>query len=225
MAISFKPCAWMACIVAVSPLAADAQPQPGQAPPQAAFQKPQVVATVNGDPITQREVDITVQRHLQQQQTQRPEQMSPEAVRQIKPQAIKGLIESRLVEQYAIKEGPAVNEKEVKASVDHLKSQLTEQGSTFQQFLASQGHTAESFRTRIKGSIAWHKFQQEQMTDKKLQQFFEQNQTRFNAENMDQVRGEVTESYLNEVWKQIVAQMRPDAEIRMADQKAAPRPR
>lgn len=241
-----KLCAWMTCIIVSCSLVAEAQQpqaqspqqqaqaqqpqarspqQQGQAPqPQAQNQTPQVVATVNGDPITQQEVNNRVQRQLQQLQAENPQQISPEIVQQIMPQAIEGLVESRLVEQYAIEQGPTVNGQEVEASVDRLKGQLSEQGSTFQQFLASQGHTAESFQNRIKGSIAWHKFQQEQMTDENLQQFFQQHQDRFNAESLDHVRQQVTNAYLEGVWNQIVAEMKPEAEIQMANRQSGQSP-
>jgi uncharacterized membrane protein YheB (UPF0754 family) len=197
------------------------QAQPAQQTPQRS--QPDVMVTVNGDPITEREVNLAVQRELQEIQARDPQQqqqqLGPEIVKQIKPKAIDGLIESRLVEQYAIDKGPDVAEQEIDASIDHLKAQLQEQGTSFDQFLVSQGHTRETFQDRIKGSIAWHKLQNQQATDEKLGQFFQENQDQFGAENFDQVRSQVANAYVDQLWKQIIAQMRPNAEIVIAGQQ------
>lgn len=192
---------------------------------QRQLQQPRrVVATVNGDPITQREVDITVRRQLMQIQGENRQPPGPEAAQRIAPKAVESLIESRLVEQYAAQQGPGVKAEEVNASIERLKEQLSAQGGSFERFLASRGQTEETFKDRIKGSIAWHKFQQEQVTEEKLNQFFQENQGRFNAQSFDQARQEVTNAYVEKIWDEIVAETKPEAEIRMAERGAGGQP-
>jgi hypothetical protein len=193
------------------------QPQLEQpAQPAGAGLPPDVVVTVNGDPITRRELDIAVQRQLSQLQAQTTQELGPEVIQQIKPQAVDTLVESRLVEQYALQKGPPVKDEEVKASVDHLKEQLSTQGNTFDQYLNSQGYTEKSFEKRIKGSIAWHKLQQAQLTPEKLARYFQNNRNRFKAESLDQAQQEVISAYMEDMWNQVVKETKPEAEIRAA---------
>jgi peptidyl-prolyl cis-trans isomerase C len=166
-----------------------------------------IVATVNGDPITQREVQATLEPQLQGRD------VDPQLVQQMQQQVVNSLVESRLIEQYVTKNGPAVDPGEVKAIMEQIERELAAQQIQLPQFLASRGHTVESFRKRIEGSVAWQKFQQEQLSDENLSRYFQQNQNRFNAESLEEVRQEVSNAYLDELWKTIISQMKPDAEV------------
>lgn len=227
--------AWMLFALVASPLTATAQfpesqtPPPQQRSPQQQPQQRQregaqlpqqvndIVATVNGDPITQREVQATLEPQLQGRE------VDPQLVQQMQQQVVNSLVESRLIEQYVTKNGPAVDPGEVKAIMEQIERELSAQQIQLPQFLASRGHTVESFRKRIEGSVAWQKFQQEQLSDENLSRYFQQNQNRFNAESLEEVRQEVSNAYLDELWKTIISQMKPDAEVQqVAPAQVAP---
>jgi hypothetical protein len=183
------------------------QQPPPQQPPQ---QQVSVVATVNGDPISAREVQANLEPQLQGQQ------VDPAQVQQMRKQVLDNIIDSRLVEQYALKKGPDVAQEEVDTVINRVKQQLAQQNVEFAQYVAARGHTPASFKTRIEGSVAWQKLQQEQINDESLQQFFNANQQQFNAENFEDVRQQVTNAYVGHLWRQIVGEMKPQAEIEVA---------
>jgi hypothetical protein len=213
----------MSFILAASPLVALAQlqdgaespargAQPGQPQPQGAqpqeLRELQVVATVNGDPITVGEVQAALQPQLEGRQVE------PQVAEQLQKQAVDSLIDSRLIEQYALEKAPDIKQQEVKAVVDRVQEQLAAQEVELERYLVSRGHTPDSFKDRIKGSIAWQKLQQQQLTDENLARFYQENQQQFNAGSFEEARQDVANAYLGEVWKQIISQTKPAAEIR-----------
>lgn len=219
-------CGWVVFAAATSPLMVGAQEfgQPAQQQQRAAQQQPAaeaqspVIATVDGDPITQQEVQASLQAQLQGRQ------IDPETAQQLQKQVVDTLIDSRLVEQYVLKKGPDVAEQEVDAAVGQLQQQLQAQEVDFDQFLASRGYTQDMLKTRIEGSLAWQKFQQQEVDDEKLHEFFTENQQHFQAENFEQARPQVTNAYVSKLWEDIVNQMKPNAEIRVAGAAAQAAP-
>lgn len=217
-------CVWTSSMVLLScPLAAtaqQAQPALSQAQPQAATGQAEVqaIATVDGDPITQQEVQATLQPQLQGRQ------VDPQQAAQIQQQVIDSLIDSRLVEHYVLEHGPDVEEQEVQQAVDQLKQQLQSQQVSLDQFLASRGYNEQLLKDRIEGSLAWQKFQQQQVTEDKLRQYFQQNQQQFQAESFEQAKPQVANAYIGKLWTEIVEQMKPEAEIRTAAAPAGAAP-
>lgn len=210
--------------LAASALVADAQqtaPRQVQAPQSQGAQQQkeiQVVATVNGDPITRQEVEANLQPQLQGRQ------VNPQTAAELQNQIVEALVESRLVEHYVLEHGPDVPIQEVQETVEGLKQQLQSQQVTMDQFLDSRGYTEEMLKHRIEGSLAWQKFQQQQATDEKLQQYYQQNEQQFQAASFEQARPHVAQAYMAELWNGIVEQMKPQAEIRgtSAGQQAMP---
>ncbi len=179
-----------------------AQQQPAQAPPTEA------VAVVNDEPITKTEFQTALEARLRQGGGN-----DPAAVQQAQKEVIEGLVESRLVEQHLIKKGPEVPPQEVKAVIDQYKEQMQAQGVGFDQFLQSSGYTEDALQRRIEGSLAWQKFQEQEMTEDKLQQHFTENEDRFPADDFEQAKPMVQQSYANTLWAKIVETARPQAEI------------
>lgn len=150
--------------------------------------------------------------------------MDPQAAERLRKQALNTLIESRLIEEYVIEEGPDVESQEVESVINRIKQQLADQNVDFRQFLAMQGYTEQNFSKRIEGSLAWQKYQQEQMTPDKLQAFFKENQDHFQAETFEEAQQQVIQAYAESLWRAIVRQMQPDAKIEIAESAAAATP-
>ncbi len=184
--------------------------QPPQAAQPPAAPQPTVVVTVNGDPISQQEVQANLQPRIQGQQ------VDPQSLQTMQNEVINGLIDGRLVEQYAIENGPPVEQQEVAEVLERLDEQLATQQVSMQEFLASRGDTEQSIRQRVKGSLAWRALQEKQLTEENLNRYFQQHQDRFNAESIDQVRDQVASAYMEQLWTSIVREMRSEAEIQAA---------
>lgn len=217
--------AWaLACFTGLS-VAAGAQL--GQQQPQQSQQSQpaspggQVVAVVNGDKITQMELQASLQSRL------RGQQPDPKQMQKLQQQVLESLVESRLVEQYVLDEGPGADQKEVDQMMQRFQQQLQSRDMSLDEFLKSRGQTKKQFRKRIAGSIAWQKFQQKQMSPEKLRTFFQNNQKEFEADSFQQAQQEVRQAYTAELWNDIVKKMKPDAEIKMAKpqgQSSPPQP-
>lgn len=191
-----------------------AQPQPA---PQPAPQPRQVAvaATVNGQPITEQEVQASLRPQIQGRQVE------PQVAQQLRQQVLGGLIEGRLVEQYAIDSGPQVAGDEVETVIKQFENQLAAQQASLDDYLGSIGHTRKSFENRVEGSLAWQKYQQQQVTPDKLADYFEQNQDQFNAPSLEAAQQEVANALVTEMWQDIVTEMKPKAEIRVTPTQPA----
>lgn len=186
---------------------------------QGAPAKPAVVATVNGDPITKPEFETAAQKQLanaQQQATQAGQQLSPQQVAEIKKSTLDALIESRLVEAYAV-ENVDVPQDQVKQTIEQVERQLAQQQVPLEKYLSNLGQTMGSFKKRIKGSIAWQGLQQQEMRPEKLQAFYESNQQLFQGQSFEAAQPRVAQAYVGSLWEQIVKEAKPKAKINKKD--------
>lgn len=187
--------------------------------PQGGAEKPVVIATVNGEPITKPEFEQAAQRQVasaQQNAAQQGQQLSPQDVAQVKSSALDSLIESRLIEAYAI-EKVEVPEAQVKQTIEQVEQQLAQQQVPLETYVSNQGQTMESFKKRIEGSLAWQGLQQQELRPEKLQQFYQSNQQLFQGESFEAVQPEVAQAYVGTLWEQIVKEMKPKAKIEKKD--------
>lgn len=168
------------------------------------------VAIVNDEPITETEYKSALDAQLKQ-----VEQTDPSVVQALQGQVMKSLVESRLVEQHLLSKGPDVADQEVQAVIDSYKEQFKEQGIPFEQFLADSGYTKSSLEKRVKGSLAWQKYQEEKVTEEDLQAHFAENQEQFPVDDFEQAKPLVAQSYAGELWAEIVEEEEPKAEIRI----------
>lgn len=214
-------------LLAVSLATVDAQqpvPQQPQQPRQPQLQQPpqmqqpqeSVVATVNDEPITEPELRANLQPRLQGQQ------VDPQAAQQLRRQTLDLLIQSRLVEQFLEENGPQVTDEEIEQQVQQVEEQLEAQEIPLQQFLASRGYTEESFQDRIKGTLQWQKYQQQQATEDNLREFFEQNQDQIPGESFEEAQQHVVHAFSASLWEDIIRQTQPEAEIEILDPSLAP---
>lgn len=226
---SIQTLALVTACVLVPSIGVSQQPfsQNGQnAAQQGAPPKPAVVATVNGEPITKPEFERAAQERVaraQQSAAQTGEQLSPQEIEEVKTTALDALIESRLVEAYAI-ENVEVPNAQVKQTIQQVEQQLAQQQMQLETYLASQGQTMDSFKKRIVGSLAWQGLQQQEMQPEKLQQFYQSNQQLFQGGNFEEAQPQVAQAYLGSLWEQIVKEMKPKAEIKKKDAAAGGQP-
>lgn len=216
----FLPCC---AVVAFSSIAAGKASAQFQAPggqaqqpqaagqPQPAAPAAKAVAVVNNEPITETEFRTALENHLQRTGAGN----DPNAVREAQQQVMSGLVESRLVEQHLISKGPEVPPQEVRQVIDRYKQQMEAQGVGFQQFLRNTGYDERTLQRRIQGSLAWQKYQEREVTEENLQQHFRENQERFAADEFEQAKPLVQQSYVNTLWTDIVEQAKPQAKIEM----------
>jgi hypothetical protein len=198
-----------------------AQRQPAQPPllaPEANKQQ-EYVAMVNGEGITPTELESQVQSTLQalrQQQPNEQQRPGPQEMQRLYQKVLENLIESRLVEQFVRENGPDVAAKEVDDVFKRVEQQLQTEGTNLKQYLAVQKQTPDDLRKRIEGSLAWQKFQQEQMTPEKLQRFYQAEKQRFGDASLEQVQPQVAQLFTAQLWEDVVNQAKSDAKIQVA---------
>jgi peptidyl-prolyl cis-trans isomerase C len=119
-----------------SAMAADAPPQ--QPSPSPAAPSPGgILATVNGQPILQSDLDIVVDRVIAQQTGGRqvPPQMIDQFRASIRPQVLETLIDNRLLDQQVTEAKITVTAEEAMAEAERgLAAQLTREGATREEF-------------------------------------------------------------------------------------------
>lgn len=198
-------------------------PQQGQAQPQAV--KRDVVATVNGEGITRAEFEGRVKSALQARQRPGGEQaqLSDPQRQQIHQQVLNSLVEARLIEQHARKEGPDIAKEEVDGVIRGFEQKLRGQGLSLNEYLASNQQTVDDLRKRIEGALAWQKLQQQEMSPEKLRAFYEDQPQQFGGASFEEVQPQVTQLFVSKLWNDIVKQMKQQAEIRVVNKpQAAP---
>lgn len=137
----------------------------------------------------------------------------------MKSSALDSLIESRLIEAYAI-EKVDVPQSQVKQTIEQVEQQLAQQQVPLETYVSNQGQTMDSFKRRIEASLAWQGLQQQELRPEKLQQFYQSNQELFPGESFEAVQPQVAQAYMGTLWEQIVKKKKPKARIEKKD--AAP---
>lgn len=167
-----------------SPARQPATRQPAQQPPGTASpgsppaaQPPQSApaATVNGEPISEAEVQSRLQMQLQGQN------VTAEMMDQVRQQVLESLIDTRLVEQYALENSPEVDAKIFEGVLANVRQQLEGQGTTLSQYLQTRGQDEDSFRRQIQASIAWQQLLAEETSPEKLKAYFSENKEQFDG--------------------------------------------
>ncbi len=198
------------------PTAPAEQPMPQQ-------NEPQLVARVNGEGITEAEFENNVRSTIQAQRQAADPQIPPPDTRVVQKQVLDALIESRLVEQH-LRERVSVESEEIENVVAGFVQQLQAQQLTLDDFLAELGQTERDLRKRVEGSLAWQKFQEQQLVPDNLQAYYQQNQQQFGGRSYEEVEPMLPQLVVQDLWNRIVTQAQPDAEIEVfrAQQPATP---
>jgi parvulin-like peptidyl-prolyl isomerase len=111
-----------------------------------------VVAVVNGDVITESELDTYLQPVYEQMRAELQGQKLAEKLNEVRGQLLNQLIEDRLVFQVADKEGVKVEPAEIDAQLDQIKAQAPK-GADFEELVRQQGLSVKELRERIRRQI------------------------------------------------------------------------
>lgn len=154
-----------------SPAGATTPGHPGQSPPSGLS----AAATVNGEPISEAEVQSRVQMQLQGQN------VTAEMLEQVRQQVLESLIDTRLVEQYALENSPDVATETIESVLANVQQQLENQGTSVSEYLRTRGLDEDSFRRQIKASVAWQQLIAEETSAEKLERYFSENKEQFDG--------------------------------------------
>lgn len=139
-----------------------------------------VVATVDGHEILQKEVDREVENMLSRFGGSLPPDQLAGMRRQIASRALEQLVTARLLENATEEAGIEVSEEEVETARAEFLEQLPE-GRSLDELLAMHGISAEKFEEEMKKSLRIQKlFEQEtagltEPTDEEVAEFYEEN--------------------------------------------------
>lgn len=138
-----------------------------------------VIATVNGKKITQKEIADRLEGI---------KGADAETLNNIKQEMIDQLITDTLLEEFIDKQGLVVAQEEIEREVDQISSNITGNqryaGLSLEQVLASIGSNIGEFKKGIKYSIALDKYFNNKLDDETLKKYFEENKSLFNGESV-----------------------------------------
>ncbi len=141
--------------------------RPKAASPEAKLAEP--VATVNGQPITRREV-ITLLAEFQ---------IPPGNEQRAYDSAVDLLINTKLLEQFLQKSTAPPKAAEVDKIVADYRTNLQQQGATLESVLADTSTTPDEFKQRIARSIQWKQYVLSKATDPELTKYINDNKDAF----------------------------------------------
>lgn len=110
-----------------------------------------IVAVVNGDIITARELDKALQPELAGQQIDAKK--NPEMVEAVRKAVLEGMITEKIMMQQAEKEGIAVSDEELDAALAQAIAESGKDKPAFLQELAKTGMTEQRLREQIRGNL------------------------------------------------------------------------
>jgi len=143
-----------------APASAKAKAAPGQPAPDPAILK-QVLATVNGEPITRRDLIEFLSQY----------QISLEDPQQVYDDAIDTLVNMKLVTQYLTRLKIPVPPQRVDEAVNNLKKQLESEGSSLAQTLIDSNKGIDDVRKIYADRIRWIEYVNQRGTDAELKKY------------------------------------------------------
>jgi len=171
-ACAVAPLGWARAQAPAAGKAAGGQGQPPAAAPAA---RPailnQVLATVNGEKITRGELINFLSRY------QIPAGDEATAYRD----AVETLINTRLINQYLVRQRIPVTEEKVDQAIDVLKTQLSQEGSDLATEILRSGLSMDDVRKEYANRIRWVEFLNARATDAELKKFAASHKDLFNG--------------------------------------------
>jgi peptidyl-prolyl cis-trans isomerase C len=165
------------CFLAVPAALAFAGPVSAQTPPAsdppAAQPHPGVAAIVNGQSITEAEVDAAVRANLP------TVRLTPGQVRQLRAAVLDDLIDELLLKQFLAANGPKVDPAEIDTQMSALKTRLASENRTLADFLRQTGQTEAQLRADWEAAIRLAAHVKSQVTDEQLRAYHAANKDHF----------------------------------------------
>ena len=145
---------------------------------------PDVAATVNGRPITYHDLD----RAIAEQFPNAPLKATADQTTQLRPEALRALIDNEILLQRAEKEGLLASDSDIDAKFNEYKAPYTQE--QFQKLLDQRKITAADLKAQIRRDISVEKLMNKEIgshitiSDNDVSAFYEANKASFNlAEN------------------------------------------
>lgn len=162
--------AWI-MIVAVCPLGAEqSKSTKSKTAKSAATSDSPVVARVNGQPITEADLDFFAKTlKLTTDESQQREQM------------IERLIDRQLLRAFLAQKKVAADSQRLDAHLTQLKTRLKARGEDFDKLLAKSGFTEETLRRELTLPLDWDEYVRRQTTDEKLREVWKSRKHEFDG--------------------------------------------
>lgn len=129
------------------------------------------IALVNGEAVTQSEVDAVLKN--------RPAPSSDSQLRQMRLEVVGTLIDDHLMQQYLRAHGPRVQETDIARWLSQLEANLKSQGHTLQEFYKERGLSEEQLRHSVSSMLQWAGYVKIQLSEEELKKYFEMNREFF----------------------------------------------
>jgi parvulin-like peptidyl-prolyl isomerase len=127
------------------------------------------VATVNGEVITQGELEAALR-----QAGQSPVQLTEAQRKQQVHLALSMLIDATLFRQFLKQKAPPVDPAEVKKKMDELEMGLRKQGKTIAEFCRDLNRTEAQVRGDVQMMMQWSALAKPQATDQNLEKYYQE---------------------------------------------------
>jgi parvulin-like peptidyl-prolyl isomerase len=194
-------------VLTLPALAFQAGKKSSKSKPAAADDRDKVLVVVNGQKITQADVNRKL-RMLQVPENEREAAWRPQLER---------MVEERLIQQFLASRKTAATKQEIDETVNHIREAARKRGSDPDKALAELGYTTESLREEFALPIAWRHHVDRAIPQARLKKYFEENRAEFDGTTVrssqivikvpkgDEAARQAAEAKLASVRKQIVA--------------------
>jgi parvulin-like peptidyl-prolyl isomerase len=134
-----------------------------------------IIARVDGETITQRELDreLAPATRLLDPQAALPPEVTQRALAQ--------LIDRRLVVKYLTRQQLAASDQEIDLEIGRLKTRLKAQEKKLAEHLQALGMSEEELRREIRWRLSWARYLNDRLTDENLQKYFEKHRRQFDG--------------------------------------------
>jgi parvulin-like peptidyl-prolyl isomerase len=135
--------------------------------------KGKVLATVNGESITQDEVNEILYRFI--------DQIDQEQIPLVTRQIVEGLVTQKLIMQFIRDENIEASQADVEAELNKVRNDAQAnpelQGQTLEEVLGSHGGSIEDLKRDITISLSLEKHLEKDLSDQKIKAYFEENKS------------------------------------------------
>jgi peptidyl-prolyl cis-trans isomerase C len=132
------------------------------------------VATVNGQTITQAEMDAAIKAR-----GPLPVEISGEARKRLQFDVVCMLIDGRLWDEYLQKNGPKIDKAEIDKRMAEWEESVKKSGHTMEQYYKDSGQTEATLRTGLLTTMQWEAIAKAKITDADVRRYYDENKDYF----------------------------------------------